>query len=662
MPTQVKQFQAESKRLLDLMIHSIYTHKEIFLRELISNASDAMDKRYYNAMQSGETGLDRSELEIGLAADKEARILVVSDAGCGMDAAELEDNLGIIAKSGSLEFKKGLESAEDIDVIGQFGVGFYAAFMVADEITVLTRKPGADKAYRWHSVGADGYTIEEAAKAEPGTEIILHIKPNAEEENYDEFLESYRLRELVKRYSDYIRYPIRMDVESSRPKTKPDTASGADAADEVLLDGADAAEEPEWETYTERQTLNSMSPLWKKHKSEITAEEYEAFYKDNFHDYEPPLKSIHSSTEGLSSYTALLFIPSQAPYNYYHKDYEKGLKLYASGVLIMEKCKDLLPDCFSFVRGLVDSQDLSLNISREMLQQDRQLKNIAKHLEKKIKSELKALMEDDREKYEKFWKAFGLQLKFALYQSFGMQRELLADLLLFQSTGSEKPVSLKEYAAAMPEGQKAIYYAGAASPEKLRTLPQAEKFTDKGYSILCLTDDVDEFLLKVLRDYEPETAEGEEQKHLAFRSIADAAADIADTEEKEELAAQIEEHKAVLEALQEKLAGKVSEVTLTNKLKSHAVCLSTKGDISLEMERVMQQQPHAGDVPIAKAEKVLEINAASPVLSKLREKYAADPSAADTYAELLYGQALLLEGFQPDDPAAFCAAVASLMA
>jgi len=482
--TEKKQFQAESQRMLELMIHSIYTHKEIFLRELISNASDAIDKRYYHslhggdALKGGETGLGRDEFVISIAVDKERRLFTIADNGCGMDAGELESNLGTIARSGSLDFKNGIEQAEDIDVIGQFGVGFYSAFMVSDEITVRSRKAGRDQAWQWFSQGADGFTLSPCEKEDIGTEIVLKIKADSDDEQYGDFLESYRIKELVKRYSDYIRYPIRMDVKTSRPKELPEgTGENAEAEEDA---------EPEWETVTETQTLNSMSPIWRRGRSEVSQEDYEAFYRDTFHDYEKPLRRVHASAEGMLTYQALLFVPAKAPYNYYSKDFEKGLKLYASGVMIMEHCKELLPDCFSFVRGVVDSQDLSLNISREMLQQDRQLQAIAKNLEKKIKAELKGLMEEDREAYRGFYKAFGLNLKYNLYASYGMARDLLADLLEFPSTTQENAATFAEYIARMPESQKYIYYATGESAAQIKRLPLCERLTELGYEVLCL--------------------------------------------------------------------------------------------------------------------------------------------------------------------------------
>ncbi|MDR2525448.1 MAG: molecular chaperone HtpG [Oscillospiraceae bacterium] len=641
--SQTKQFQAESKRMLDLMIHSIYTHKEIFLRELISNASDAIDKRYYQALQADGTGggLTRESFEIALKIDKTARTLTVTDNGCGMNAAELESNLGTIARSGSLQFKQEIGNAEEIDVIGQFGVGFYAAFMVADEITVESRKIGEEDAWRWHSEGAEGFTVAPCEKADVGTVIRLRIKENTEQEQYDEFLEPYRLRELVKRYSDYIRYPIRADMPGSRPKPLPE-----DAPEDA---------QPEWETYTERQTLNSMTPLWRKNKNEITEEDYNGFYREAFHDYEPPLRIVHAATEGDITYQALLFLPAKPPANYYSKEFEKGLTLYSNGVMIMERCKDLLPDCFSFVRGIVDTQDLSLNISREMLQHDRQLKRIAANIEKKLKAELKSLLEEEREKYHALYKSFGLNLKYALYailsQSYGMQREdALAAFLEFTSTARETPVTFAEYIAAMPEGQEYIYYASGESAAQIKRLPQCERLTEKGWEILCLTDDVDEFLFRILREIE-----GKE-----LRAVADAGEELESEEEKTALESAKENAKTLLAACKEALEGKVAEVTLTTRLKTHPVCLGTQGGVSLEMERVLQSQPGAEGAPPLKAERVLEINANHPILQKLTA-IQEDADTLKRYALLLYNQALLIEGFPVEDAVEFSNAICSLM-
>jgi len=634
-----KQFKAESKRLLELMINSIYTNREIFLRELISNASDATDKRYYNALKEGKSGLVRDELSIDIAADKAARTLTVTDHGCGMTKEELEQNLGTIAKSGSLEFKKANEGAkDDTDIIGQFGVGFYAAFMVARHVQVTSRSMDSEEAWCWSSDGADGYTVAPAERSECGTTIVLTLKENTEQDNYDEFLEEYRLRGIITKYSDYIRYPIRMPMEKSR------MIEGSDKD----ADGKDKT--PEYEKYTEVETLNSMVPIWKKRKGEVTDEEYGRFYKDKFYDFEDPLKVITSSTEGLATYNALLFIPGKAPYNYYTRDYEKGLQLYSSGVLIMDKCADLLPDCFSFVRGIVDSQDLSLNISREMLQHDRQLKLIEGSLEKKIKNELETMLKNDREKYETFFKAFGLQLKYGIYSSYGGQKELLADLLLYVTSAEKKYATLKEYVGRMKESQKYIYYAAGESVAKLDVLPQNERLKEQGYEILYLTDDVDEFTLKVLRDYD-----GKE-----FKSTSDDDLGLDSESEKEEVKKQNEDNKGLLDFVKESLGDKVAAVVLTSRLKSYPVCLTAKGQISLEMEKVLNAMP-TPDQGKLKAERVLEINAAHPAFAALRSFWPDDKDKVKTYAEILYTQALLIEGIPVDDPVAYTNAVCSLM-
>ncbi len=625
-----KQFKAESKRLLDLMINSIYTHKEIFLRELISNASDAMDKRYYHSLSGGETGLSREELFIQILPDKEARTLTITDRGCGMSKEELEQNLGTIAKSGSLAFKEENGQAEDVDIIGQFGVGFYSAFMVAKKVKVITRAAGSQEAFCWESDGSDGYTITPCQKEETGSTVILTIKDNTEEESYDEFLESYRLQGLVKRYSDYIRYPIRMEMTRSRKKE---------------------GTEDQYEDYQEIETLNSMVPIWKKAKSEVSDEEMDQFYQDKFGDFTAPLRVIRSSTEGAATYNALLFIPSRAPYNYYSRDYEKGLQLYASGVLIMEKCADLLPDCFSFVKGLVDSQDLSLNISREMLQHDRQLKLIAGRLEKKIASELGLMLKNDREKYEEFFRAFGLQLKFGVYSTYGAQADLLKDLLLFTSSKEEKLVTLAEYVSRMKEEQKVIYYACGQSREQLEHLPQTELVKEKDYEILYLTEDVDEFCVRALGQY----AEHE------FKSVSDGDLDLATQEEKDQVKEQSNKEKDLLGCMKEALGEKVKEVRLSARLKSGPVCLTTDGGITLEMEKVFAQMQVPGEQKM-KAERVLELNGGHPVFQKLQGLYqAGEKELVGTYAQLLYAQAQLLEGIPVDDPVAFSAALSQLL-
>ena len=631
---RTKQFKAESKRLLELMINSIYTHREIFLRELISNASDAIDKLYYHSLSENLTGLSRDDFSIELALDKDARTLTITDNGCGMTKDELESNLGTIAKSGSLAFKQEEdgEHKEDIDIIGQFGVGFYSAFMVASRVTVYSRPYGSDEAWKWESRGVEGYTIEPCEMDGHGTKIVLTLKENEGEENYDEFLDPHRVSALVKRYSDYIRYPIRMDMPARR-----------------LKEGC-PEDKPEYEDYTEHETLNSMVPIWKKNKSELKDEDYNNFYKEKYFDFEDPALVIHSSTEGAATYNALLFIPARAPFNYYSRDYEKGLQLYASGVLIMDRCADLLPDCFSFVKGLVDSQDLSLNISREMLQHDRQLKVIAGRLEKKIHSELLSMLKNDRDQYEKFWKNFGLQLKFGVYNDYGAKKDLLQDLLLFHSSSEEKLVTLSEYVGRMKESQKYIYYACGETVEKIGLLPQTELLSDQGYEILYLTDDVDEFALRMLFKYEDKE----------FKSVADKDLGLETEEEKEEIKKQNEENKDLLGFLRDALDGKVKEVRLSSRLKSHPVCLSSDGMVSLEMEKVLSAMP--GEQK-PKAERVLEVNASHPVFAAMRKLYA-DEGGRDQlkqYASLLYSQALLIEGMSIDDPVAFSNAICDLM-
>lgn len=623
-----KQFKTESKRILDLMINSIYTNREIFLRELISNASDAIDKLYFKSLTDQTVGMSRSDFFIEIAADKDARELTISDNGIGMTADELENNLGTIARSGSGEFVKNNELNEDISIIGQFGVGFYSAFMVADRVTVTSRAFGSDSAYRWQSEGGDGYTIEPAEKEKVGTEIVLHIKEDSEGENYSEFLEEYRLSAIVKKYSDYIRYPIKMQVERTVDKEE---------------DGEEKSE-----VVVEEQTLNSMVPLWKKNKKDITAEEYNAFYHDKFYDYADPLRVIHQKAEGTTEYQALLYIPAKADYNYYSKEFERGLQLYSSGVMIMEKCSDLLPEYFGFVKGLVDSDDLSLNISREMLQQDRQLTVIRTALEKKIKSELSDMLKNDRETYEKFWEAFGLTIKFGIYQSFGMNREQLEDLLLFKRASDGKFVTLKEYVEAMPEGQKYIYFAAGDSFEKLSKLPQTELLRDKQYDILCLTDNVDEFLMQVLRKFE--------EKEL--RSVSSGDLGLDSEEEKAEQEKLETENREMFDFMKQALGGKVEQVRLSSRLKSHPVCLSSKGALSIEMERVLNEMPGANEV---KAQRVLEINSSHKIFQKLTELWNSDKDKLQSYSKLLYDQALLIEGLPIEDPVSFSNAVCELM-
>ena len=614
-----KEFKSESKRLLDMMINSIYTHKEIFLRELISNANDALDKLYYKSLTDENIVFDRDNFYIRLAADKDKRLLTITDTGIGMDKDELEENLGTIAKSGSLAFKNENDLKEDVDIIGQFGVGFYSAFMVADCVSVVSKKFGSDEAYLWQSRGAEGYDILPATMEGHGTQITLSIKPNTEEENYDEFLDQYRLHAIVKKYSDYIKYPIKMLVTKSR-----------------LKEGT----ENEYEEYTEDETLNSMIPIWKKSKSELTDEDYNNFYKDKFYDFENPLKTIHTSTDGIISYTALLYIPSRAPFNYYTKEYEKGLQLYANGVLIMDKCSDLLPDYFGFVRGLVDSSDLSLNISREMLQHDRQLKAIASNIKKKIKNELASMLKNDRETYEKFYKAFARPLKFGVYDNYGADKDFLKDLLLFYSSKEQKNVTLEEYVSRMAEDQKYIYYATAETIEKADRLPQTELLKDKGYEILYLTEDVDEFALKILGNFD-----GKE-----FQSVSSSDLDVGSEQDSQEETEIKEENKELFDFLKETLGDKVTEVKATTRLKSHPVCISSAGELSLEMEKVLNAMPNDQKV---KAQRVLELNINHPIFDKLKTLYQSDKDMLKKYADVLYNSALLIEGLTVEDPVAF---------
>lgn len=628
----LKQFKAESKRLLDLMINSIYTHKEIFLRELISNASDAIDKLYYKALTDGQTGLNRDDFEIRISLDQANRTITISDNGCGMTKEELETNLGTIAKSGSLNFKKNLEQGkenEDIEIIGQFGVGFYSAFMVAEHVTVSSKAYGSDEAWKWASSGPEGYTVEPYEKAERGTEIVLKLKPDTDDEKYSEFLDQYRIKGLVKKYSDYIRYPIKMDMEKSR-----------------LKEGS----KDEYEKYTETETLNSMVPLWRKNKNEITQDEYNEFYKSKFSDYENPAKSIHMYVEGASNFHALLYIPAHAPFNFYTRDYEKGLQLYSNGVLIMDKCADLLPDYFSFVRGLVDSQDLSLNISREMLQHDRQLKLIAERIEKKIRSELEAMLKNKREEYEKFFRNFGLQLKYGIYEDFGMHKDVLQDLLLFYSSTEKKLVTLKEYTDRMKEDQKYIYYACGDTIQHIDKLPQADAVRERGYEILYMTDPVDEFAISMLMKYNDKE----------FKSISADDLGLETEEEKKEAEKKIEENKDMLAFMKESLKDKVTNVVLSRKLKTHPVCISTNGMISMEMEKVLNSMPNV-DKDRVKAQRVLEINANHPIFEKLCSLYQNDKDTLKEYASLLYTQALLIEGAPIDDPVEYTNQVCKLM-
>ena len=624
---ETKQFKAESKRLLDLMINSIYTNKEIFLRELISNASDAIDKLYYQSLTDNNLNLYRDDLQIKLSINKENRTLTIEDNGCGMDKHELEANLGTIAKSGSYAFKNQNEKKEDIDIIGQFGVGFYSAFMVSKKIEVVSKKVGAEKAYIWVSCGADGYTIEETDKKDVGTKITLYIKDNSEEENYDEYLEDYKIQEIVKKYSDYIRYPIKMEV------TRKELKEGS---------------KDEYEDKKEVETLNSMIPLWKKKKQDITEEEYNSFYIDKFIDYEPPAKVIHSNIEGGINYSMLLYIPSHLPYDYYTKEYEKGLQLYSNGVLIMDKCPDLLPDYFSFVKGLIDSPDLSLNISREMLQHDRQLKTIAKNIEKKIKSELESMLKNDRENYEKFFNIFGTQLKFGCYNDFGMNKDNLKDLILFYSSTTKNLTTLKEYVSRMKEDQEKIYYACGETIDKIDMLPQVQGVKEKGYEILYLTENIDEFVLKVLMEYDKKT----------FANVSSDNLDIESKEEKEQLKKINEENKDLFSFMKEEIKD-VQEVRFTHKLKEHPVCLSSEGEISTEMEKVLNSMPNNQNV---KATMVLEINENHEIAQKLKDLYLNDKEELKKCSKILYNGARLIEGLNIENPTEFSNLICELIA
>jgi len=626
-----KEFKTESKRILDLMVNSIYTNREIFLRELISNASDAIDKLYFRSLTDNSVGMSRSDFAIELVLDKAARSIIIRDNGIGMTYDELDRNLGTIARSGSGEFVKENDLSDEIDIIGQFGVGFYSAFMVAEKVTVISRAFGSSDAFRWESDGAEGYSIEPALKDKVGTEIILKLKPDTESENYSEFLEQYRISNIVKKYSDYIRYPIKMDMEHSIPKK--DAPEGS----------------YETEIVVENTVLNSMVPLWKKNKKDVTPEQYNSFYKEKFYDFAEPLRVIHQKAEGTTEYQALLYIPSRADYNYYSKEFERGLQLYSSGVMIMEKCADLLPDHFAFVKGLVDSEDLSLNISREMLQHDRQLSVIRSALEKKIKAELVDMLKNDREQYEKFWEVFGLTLKFGIYQSFGANRDQLEELLLFRRASDGKYVTLKEYLEAMPEEQKYIYYAAGESFEKLSKMPQTELLRDKGFDILCLTENVDEFLMQVLRTVD--------EKEL--RSVSSGDLGLETEEQKAEQQKIEDEHKELFDFMRESLGDKVAEIRLSNRLKSHPVCLSAKGAVSIEMERILRAMP-GNEQPI-QAQRVLEINGSHKIFEKLTALWPDNKDTVAKYASLLYDQALLIEGLPIEDPVAFSNAVCELM-
>lgn len=623
-----KQFKAESKKLLDMMINSIYTHKEIFLRELISNASDAIDKLYFKSLTDDSVKLNRDDFKIQIDLDKENRTITLTDNGIGMTADELESNLGTIAKSGSLNFKKenaDNENSDDISVIGQFGVGFYSSFMVSDKVEVLTKAFGEDTAHKWVSTGVDGYTIEDSEKDSAGTIITLHIKEDNENESYSEYLEQYKIDELVKKYSDYIRYPIQMEMSHQVP---------------------DPEKEVEYITEISTETLNSMVPLWRKSKGEIKAEDYNAFYKEKFMDYTDPQLVIHSKTEGQATFDALMFIPENPPYDFYSKEYEKGLQLYSNGVLIMDKCADLLPDYFSFVKGLVDSADLSLNISREMLQHDHQLKIIAKAIDKKIKNELKKMLNNDREKYNKFFKTFGLQLKYGVYANYGMEKDSLKDFLMFESSNGDGYTTLKEYVGRMADSQESIYYACGESAEKISLLPQLDAVKEKGYEVLYFTDEVDEFAIQMLMEYEG--------KH--FANICKNDLDLSTDAEKEAISKKNEESKDLLDKMKEALGDKVSSVKFSNKLGSHPVSLSAEGYVSLEMEKVLNQMPGANQG--VKAQLVLEINSNHPVAEKLEK---ADDESLKKYVTLLYSSARLIAGLDLDNPTEFSDILADMM-
>ncbi|WP_139902626.1 molecular chaperone HtpG [Clostridium thermarum] len=624
---ETKQFKAESKRLLDLMINSIYTHREIFLRELISNASDAIDKIYYKALTDDSITFNKEDYYIKITADKDSRILKISDTGIGMTKEELDENLGVIAKSGSLKFKTENEIKDGYDIIGQFGVGFYSAFMVAETVTVISKAFGSNEAYKWESQGVEGYTIEPCQKDTYGTDIILKIKQNTEEESYDEYLEEYRLRSIIKKYSDFIRYPIKMDVTKSR-----------------LKEGSDK----EYEQYKEEQIINSMVPIWKKNKNELKTEDYENFYQEKHYGFDKPLKYTHISVDGAVSYNAILFIPETMPFDYYTKEYEKGLELYSNGVLIMNKCPELLPDYFAFVKGLVDSEDLSLNISREILQHDRQLKLIAKNIKSKIKSELENMLKNERDKYEKFFKTFGRQLKFGVYNDFGANKDMLQDLLMFYSSKEKKMVTLDEYITRMTESQKYIYYAAGESNERIEKMPQTELLLEKGYEILYFTEDIDEFAIKMIMKY----------KDKEFRSVSSNDLGLEADENAEAVKAEETENKGLFDSMKELLSGKVKEVRASKRLKNHPVCLSNQGELSIEMEKILNSMPNSEGV---KADKVLEINVHHDVFKSLKEAYEKDKDKLKLYTEILYNQALLIEGLPIADPVEFTNNICKIM-
>ena len=612
----MKQFKAESKRLLDLMINSIYTNKEIFLRELLSNASDAIDKLYYQSLTDKSIKVNKKDLCIKIEIDKENRLLKIIDTGIGMNKEELENNLGMIAKSGSLQFKEENEKKKDVNIIGQFGVGFYSSFMVSDDVTVISKKYNEEDAYKWESTGAEGYTITKDEKDTYGTTIILKIKSDNEEYNYSDFLDTYTIETLVKKYSDYIRYPIKMNV------TRRELKKGS---------------KDEYEDVTKEETLNSMIPLWKKDKNKITEEEYNNFYQSKFYDYENPIKVIHTSVEGMTSYKAILFLPAHAPFDYYSKEYEKGLALYSNGVLIMDKCSDLLPDYFGFVKGVVDSDDLSLNISREILQQDRQLKLIASNIEKKIKSELESMLKDERDKYEKFFKEFGMQLKLGVYNDYGMHKDELKDLLLFYSSKDEKYITLKEYVSSMKDDEENIYYACGETIDKINMLPQVEKVKDKGYNILCLTEYVDEFAIKSLIEYDGKK----------FINVSEENLDLDTEEEKEEIKKINDENKEMLNSMKEIIGSDISDVRFTHRLKNHPVCLVSEGPVSIEMQKVLNAMPTDQSI---NAKIILEINSSHKIADKLKELYKSDKERFNEYTKILYSQSRLIEGLSIENP------------
>ncbi|MED3959933.1 molecular chaperone HtpG [Priestia aryabhattai] len=621
-----KEFKAESKRLLEMMINSIYSQKEVFLRELLSNSSDAIDKIYYKALTDDSLRFNKESYYIKVTPDKTNRTLTITDTGIGMTQEELESSLGTIARSGSLAFKNENETKDGHTIIGQFGVGFYAAFMVADVVTVISKALGSDEAYKWESTGADGYTIEPCDKETVGTQIILKIKENTEDETYDEYLEEYRLKEIIKKYSDFIRYPIKMDITEKRPK-----------------EGSDN----ELEDYTEEQVINSMVPIWKKNKNELTSEDYEQFYSEKRYGFDKPLTHLHINVDGTIRYNAILFIPENSPFDYYSKEFEKGLELYSNGVLIMNKCADLLPDYFSFVKGMVDSEDLSLNISREILQQDRQLQLIAKNIGKKIKNELKSFLKNEREKYEKFYESFGRQLKYGVYSDFGSNKDVLKDLLLFYSSTEKKLVTLNEYVSRMPEDQKYIYYASGESYDRIEKLPQAELVADKGYEILYFTEDIDEFAIKMLMTYEEKE----------FKSVS--SSDLGIEAEEEQLnESEEKENKELFDYMKKALAGKVGDVRASKRLKTHPVCLSADGEVTIEMEKILSAMP---DNQHVKAEKVLEINVNHDVFASLKDAFENDKEKLDLYTNLLYNQALLIEGLSISDPVEFTNDICKIM-